>query len=59
MAGPDGSPALHRPALGAAIRNLNPGYFALGSFLGRLRNPARRQADAVGAGVMGGQVEQC
>jgi tellurite resistance protein TehA-like permease len=29
MAGPDGSLALHRPAGGAAIRNLNPGYFAL------------------------------
>jgi hypothetical protein len=29
MAGPNSSLALHRPAAGAAIRNLNPGYFAL------------------------------
>jgi tellurite resistance protein TehA-like permease len=29
MAGPNSSPALHRPAAEAAIRNLNPGYFAL------------------------------
>jgi tellurite resistance protein TehA-like permease len=29
MAGPNSPLALHRPAAGAAIRNLNPGYFAL------------------------------
>ncbi len=31
----------------------------LGSFLGPLRNPARHQADTVGAGSEGGQVEHC
>jgi tellurite resistance protein TehA-like permease len=51
MAGPDGSPA-HRPAAGAAIRNLNPGYFALVMATGIVSRAVRADGSARLSGIL-------
>ena len=75
MAGPNSSLALHRPAAGAAIRNLNPGYCALVMATGivsrAMRSDGSDRLSGILAGrpaagltpaaraMMGGQVDQC
>jgi tellurite resistance protein TehA-like permease len=59
MAGPGGSLALHRPAAGAAIRNLNPGYFALVMATGIVSRAVRADGSARLSGILLGLTIAC
>ncbi|HYB88787.1 MAG TPA: tellurite resistance/C4-dicarboxylate transporter family protein [Streptosporangiaceae bacterium] len=52
MAGPDASPSSHRPAAGAAIRDLNPGYFALVMATGIVSRAVRADGSARLSGIL-------